>query len=133
MGLVMPQLDRPENHQDLVGFIWSIADKLRGPYRPHQYRRVMLPMIVLRRLDLILEPTKDLVLKKAAQLEAKGVTGLTLEKALSKVAIGEDRTQPLYNTTQWTFQKLLGDAPGMAGNFVTAESGCEFGFVWAGI
>jgi type I restriction enzyme M protein len=119
----MPQNDRPENQQDLVGFIWSIADKLRGPYRPPQYRRVMLPMIVLRRLDLILEPTKDLVLKKAAAFEAKGVKGLTLEKALSKVAIGEDRTQPLYNTSQWTFQKLLGDAPGLAGNLVAYING----------
>ncbi|WP_222597818.1 type I restriction-modification system subunit M N-terminal domain-containing protein [Euhalothece natronophila] len=46
------------NPQDLVGFIWSIADKLRGPYRPPQYRHVMLPMIVWRRLDCVLEPTK---------------------------------------------------------------------------
>jgi type I restriction enzyme M protein len=42
------------NHQELVGFIWSIADKLRGPYRPPQYRRVMLPLIVLRRLDSVM-------------------------------------------------------------------------------
>ena len=34
-------------HQNLVGFIWNIANKLRGPYRPPQYRRVMLPLIVL--------------------------------------------------------------------------------------
>ncbi|MDM9379543.1 type I restriction-modification system subunit M N-terminal domain-containing protein [Chlorogloeopsis sp. ULAP01] len=47
------------NNQELVGFIWSIADKLRGPYRPPQYRRVMLPLIVLRRLDSVLEPTKN--------------------------------------------------------------------------
>ncbi len=45
------------NHQELAGFIWSIADKLRGPYRPPQYRRVMLPLIVLRRLDAVLAPT----------------------------------------------------------------------------
>ncbi|MEQ8962474.1 MAG: type I restriction-modification system subunit M N-terminal domain-containing protein, partial [Coleofasciculus sp. C2-GNP5-27] len=49
------------NHQELVGLIWSIADKLRGPYRPPQYRQVMLPMIVLRRLDSVLEPTKEAV------------------------------------------------------------------------
>jgi type I restriction enzyme M protein len=39
------------NHQELVGFIWSIADKLREPYLPPQYRKVMLPLIGLRRLD----------------------------------------------------------------------------------
>ena len=38
--------------------IWSIANLLRGPYRPPQYRRVMIPLTVLRRLDCVLEPTK---------------------------------------------------------------------------
>ena len=46
------------HHQEIAGFIWNIADKLRGPYRPPQYRRVMLPLIVLKRLDAVLEPTK---------------------------------------------------------------------------
>jgi type I restriction enzyme M protein len=41
-------------HQNLVGFIWNIANRLRGPYRPPQYRRVMLPLIVLRCFDLVL-------------------------------------------------------------------------------
>jgi len=58
-----------EHHDKLVGLIWSIANKLRGPYRPPQYRRVMLPLIVLRRLDLVLEPTKDLVVAEYAKLE----------------------------------------------------------------
>ena len=52
--LPMTTPEQNNNHQDLVGFIWSIADKLRGPYRPPQYRRVMLPLIVLRRLDAVL-------------------------------------------------------------------------------
>lgn len=60
-------------HQDLVGFIWNIANKLRGPYRPPQYRRVMLPLIVLRRLDQVLEPTKDEVLTEYARLTSKGL------------------------------------------------------------
>jgi type I restriction enzyme M protein len=119
----MPQVDRQENHQDLVGFIWSVADKLRGPYRPPQYRRVMLPMIVLRRLDLVLEPTKAKVLKQVEVFAAKGVTGVALEKALSKVASSEERTQPLYNTSKWTLATLLGDAPGMAANLVAYIQG----------
>jgi len=56
--LNMTTPEQNNNHQDLVGFIWNIADKIRGPYRPPQYRRVMLPLIVLRRLDLVLKPTK---------------------------------------------------------------------------
>ena len=55
-----------EKHQKLADFIWGIANKLRGPYRPPQYRLVMLPMIVLRRLDCVLEPTKGEVLEHDA-------------------------------------------------------------------
>ncbi|MGK7888150.1 MAG: type I restriction-modification system subunit M N-terminal domain-containing protein [Leptolyngbyaceae cyanobacterium] len=50
-----------------LGLSWAIADKLRGPYRPPQYRRVMLPLIVLRRLDLALDPTKQAVLEVKAK------------------------------------------------------------------
>ncbi|WP_083555854.1 type I restriction-modification system subunit M N-terminal domain-containing protein [Hyphomicrobium sp. NDB2Meth4] len=53
-----------QTHQDLSEKIWAVANKLRGPYRPPQYRRVMLPLVVLRRLDCVLEPTKDDVLKQ---------------------------------------------------------------------
>jgi type I restriction enzyme M protein len=48
-----------EKHQKLADFIFGIANKLRGPYRPPQYRRVMLPMIVLRRFDCVLAPGKE--------------------------------------------------------------------------
>ena len=47
--------------QTLFNFIWQIADLLRGPYRPPQYERVMLPMVVLRRFDCVLESTKKQV------------------------------------------------------------------------
>jgi type I restriction enzyme M protein len=104
------------NNQELVGFIWSIADKLRGPYRPPQYRRVMLPLIVLRRLDSVLEPTKQAVLESKAKFEAMGLEGDAFEKAIAKVAIGGDRQQPLYNLSEFTFQKLLYDPDGIASN-----------------
>mgnify|MGYP003347130082 CR=1 FL=1 len=55
-------------HQDLSNFIWQIADLLRGPYRPPQYERVMLPMTVLRRFDWVLAPTKDKVVQRYKQL-----------------------------------------------------------------
>lgn len=111
------------NHQDLVGFIWSVADKLRGPYRPPQYRRVMLPMIVLRRLDCVLEPTKKKVLEEKTRLEAKGFTGVALEKAISKAAVGEDRIQPFYNTFKFSLTELLGDPDGIASNLVAYING----------
>jgi len=60
------------NFQPLSNFIWSVADLLRGPYRPPQYERVMLPMTVLRRFDCVLEGSKPAVLRKFAQLQASG-------------------------------------------------------------
>jgi len=55
---------------DQVQFIWSIAEFLRGLYEPPQCGRVILPLIVLRRLNRVLAPTKDKVLAKAETLAA---------------------------------------------------------------
>ncbi len=60
-------------HQDHANLIWQIAGLLRGPYRPPQYERVMLPMTVLRRFDCVLAPTKDKVLAEQ-QLASSKVT-----------------------------------------------------------
>lgn len=109
-------------HQNLVGFIWNIANKLRGPYRPPQYRRVMLPLIVLRRFDLVLAENKQKVLDEKKRLEDKGITGPALEKALSRIAAA-DRKQELFNTSGFTFEKLLGDAPNIAGNLIAYIQG----------
>ncbi|MEQ1602332.1 MAG: SAM-dependent DNA methyltransferase [Methylophilaceae bacterium] len=109
-------------HQNLVGFIWNIANKLRGPYRPPQYRRVMLPLIVLRRFDLVLAENKQKVLDEKKRLEDKGITGPALEKALSRVA-AEGRKQELFNISGFTFEKLLGDAPNIAGNLIAYIQG----------
>jgi type I restriction enzyme M protein len=46
------------DHSDFASLIWQIADLLRGPYRPPQYERVMLPMTVLRRFDCVLAASK---------------------------------------------------------------------------
>lgn len=109
-------------HSNLVGFIWNIANKLRGPYRPPQYRRVMLPLIVLRRFDLVLAENKQKVLDEKKRLEDKGITGPALEKALSRIA-ATGRKQELFNTSGFTFEKLLGDAPNIAGNLIAYIQG----------
>jgi type I restriction-modification system DNA methylase subunit len=54
-----------------ASFIWSVADKLRGVYKRSEYGRVILPLVVLRRLDCVLEPTKPAVLERAKQLRGK--------------------------------------------------------------
>ncbi|QYS88809.1 type I restriction-modification system subunit M N-terminal domain-containing protein [Flavobacterium davisii] len=58
-------------HQQHIKFIWDIADLLRGPYRPPQYERVMLPMTVLRRFDSVLENTKEEVINEYNSLKTK--------------------------------------------------------------
>ena len=109
-------------HQNLVGFIWNIANKLRGPYRPPQYRRVMLPLIVLRRFDLVLAANKQKVLDEKKRLEEKGIKGAAFDKALSRIA-SAGRKQELFNTSGFTFEKLLGDAPNIAGNLLSYIEG----------
>jgi len=111
-----------KENQDLVSFIWKIANQLRGPYRPPQYRRVMLPMTVLRRMDCVLEPTKDAVLAKYKKLLAQELPDKAIEKILGETA-AEGRKQPLYNTSPFTFKKLLGDPDNIARNLISYIKG----------
>jgi type I restriction enzyme M protein len=111
-----------DNHKAIAGKIWEIANRLRGPYRPPQYRLVMLPMIVLRRLDCVLEPTKDTVLAEHARLVAAGTAAPAIARMLTKV-VDADRQQPLYNTSPFTFAKLLGDSENIAPNLVSYING----------
>jgi type I restriction enzyme M protein len=64
----MKNLDAFKHHGDVI---WNIANLLRGPYRPPQYRRVMIPLTVLRRLDCVLEATKDAVIKYHKQIKGQ--------------------------------------------------------------
>ena len=109
-------------HEGLKAKIWEIANRLRGPYRPPQYRSVMLPMVVLRRLDCVLEPTKDDVLKERDRLEAQEMPEAAVERLLGKAA-DPKRKHPLYNTSPYTFARLLGDAENIAPNLVAYING----------
>lgn len=96
------------NFQQLANFIWSVADLLRGPYRPPQYERVMLPLTVLRRFDAVLASSKEAVLKRHAELSSKGIANI--DAILNNVAKDEDGT-PLgfHNHSKLDFYKLKGD------------------------
>jgi type I restriction enzyme M protein len=61
-----------ENHSQIASFIWSICNLLRGPYKRNEYRKVILPLTVLRRFDCILAPTKAAVLSEHSAIKAKG-------------------------------------------------------------
>jgi type I restriction enzyme M protein len=90
------------SHNKLVSFIWSIADDcLRDVYVRGKYRDVILPMIVLRRLDALLEPTKDAVLEELAFQRDEAKFTEWDENGL-KDASG----YVFYNTSKWTLQSL---------------------------
>ena len=97
------------NFSEKVSFIWSVADLLRGPYKPAQYGKVILPLTVLRRLDCVLEPTKEKVLAKAKSLKG-GKVG-NVEPILNRVA-----KVPFHNTSRLDFQKLKGEPDKIAAN-----------------
>lgn len=96
------------NFQQLANFIWSVADLLRGPYRPPQYERVMLPLTVLRRFDAVLAPSKEAVLKRYETLRAKKIPNI--DAILNNLAKDEDGI-PLgfHNHSLLDFPKLKGD------------------------
>ena len=85
------------NWGEMTSFIFSVADQIRGPYRPNQYKDVMLPMTVLRRLDCVLEPTKDKVLVKYEGLKNGKVKNF--EPILNKEA-----GQSFHNVSKFTFR-----------------------------
>jgi type I restriction enzyme M protein len=93
-----PQSETIRNH---AAFIWSVADLLRGDYKQSEYGKVILPLTVIRRLDCVLEPTKQAVLERHKQLVGRIEN---VEPVLREVAC-----QQFYNTSPLTFTKLLDD------------------------
>ena len=104
------------NFSEKVSFIWSVADLIRGPYKPNQYRDVMLPLCVLRRLDCVLDPTKNKVLERYKSLKDGKIKNL--EPILNKVA-----GQQFHNISKFTFEKLKGDPNNIAANLTNYIKG----------
>ncbi|MDE0119853.1 MAG: class I SAM-dependent DNA methyltransferase [Bdellovibrionales bacterium] len=104
------------SHNEIVSFIWQVAELLRGPYRPNQYKKVMLPLIVLRRLDCVLEPTKEKVLAKIKSL--KGSKVKNIEPILNRVA-----GQKFHNKSKFTFKRLKADPDNISANLTNFMKG----------
>ena len=91
-----------------AGFVWSIADLLRGDYKQSEYGRVILPLVVLRRLDCVLEPSKRQVLDRLAALAGRLENVGPVLQAVTGIEV--------YNTSPLTLKKILGDPAQVAGN-----------------
>ncbi|MCF8234043.1 MAG: type I restriction-modification system subunit M [Bacteroidales bacterium] len=98
-----------ETHTQMVSFIWDICNLLRGPYKRNEYRRVILPMTVLRRFDCILEPTKENALEQYEKY--KGRSENILRNKMYEVT-----GVPFYNTSKLNFGKLKDDPNQIAPN-----------------
>lgn len=100
-------------HNKIVSFIWSIADDcLRDVFVRGKYRDVILPMFVLRRIDCLLEDTKEAVLAEVKfQRDEAGMTILDPE------GLRDASGQVFYNTSQFTLKKLLGNPSQLEANF----------------
>ena len=97
------------NHSEIVGFLLGVANLIRDTFKRGKYQDVILPLTVLRRLDCVLGPTKEKVLKRQAELRGRGLEDLDAQlRKASGFAF--------YNTSRYDFEKLLADAPHLAAN-----------------
>jgi type I restriction enzyme M protein len=104
-------------HNNIVNFIWSIADDvLRDVYTRGKYRDIILPFTVLRRLDAILEPTKEKVLEMHTKLDTMKIDNQAPQ--LRKVS-----GYVFYNTSKYTFKKLLNEPGNIRQNLETYLDG----------
>src|SRR5262245_23883204 len=91
-----------DTHRQLASFIWSICNLLRGPYKRNEYRKVILPLTVLRRFDCLLAPTKAAALQQHAAIKAQ--PELMVRRQLELVT-----GYPFYNLSRLDLPKLLDD------------------------
>ncbi|MEU7714466.1 class I SAM-dependent DNA methyltransferase [Micromonospora chalcea] len=98
----------------LGNFVWGIADLLRGPYRPHQYGSVILPMTILRRLECVMEPHREAMTKIIAEYD---------DDLRRKTFVRRATKLPFYNTSAFTLERALKDPDNLAANLVDYING----------
>lgn len=98
--------DSPIDVSAEVNFIWSIANKLRGPYQSDKYKDVIIPMVIIRRFECALAKTKAAVVGQFKKMPAYPA------KAMYKIS-----GYQFYNTSEFTLSELLNDADHLASNF----------------
>ena len=96
---------------NLSSFLWSVADLLRGKYKPHEYGKVILPFTVLRRMDCVLQPTKAAVLAEIAKHHGSGFDSDPFLRRAAKSGF--------YNTSPIDLKSIAGDPDNVAGNLLT--------------
>jgi type I restriction enzyme M protein len=109
-SLILPEYKQQMNNfKEKADLIWRVADLLRGDYKQSDYGKVILPMTVIRRLDCVLEPTKQKVLDHLPKVQT--LNEVIIEKTLNKVA-GFN----FHNRSPFNFDKLIADPNNIALN-----------------
>lgn len=98
--------DEPIDVSTEVNFIWSIANKLRGPYQSDKYKDVIIPMVIIRRFECALDDTREAVAKKFEEVPSYPA------KAMYRIS-----GYQFYNTSRLTLAELVNDADHLAANF----------------
>lgn len=102
------------NIAEKAAMIWNVADMLRGPFKPHEYGLVILPMTVVKRFHDCLLPTHQAVLDTYEKVKKLQVIDGFLQKASG---------YQFYNTSRFTFETLLADPDNIESNFRDYLSG----------
>ena len=104
--------DTPIDVSSEVNFIWSIANKLRGPYQSDKYKDVIIPMTIIRRFECALTDTKDAVVKQFKKMPTYPT------KSMYKIS-----GYQFYNTSEFTLAELVNDSEHLANNFKSYING----------
>ncbi len=97
------------NYSEVSSFIWGTADLLRSSFKQHEYGDIILPFTVMRRLDTVLEPTKEAVLEANEK---------KLPDALKDTMLKKAAEADFYNTSEYTMRELLDDSDGIKENLI---------------
>ena len=110
-----------DGHAEKISFIWSVADLLRGSYKASDYGKVILPFVVLRRLDCLLELTKPTVLAQLAKLP------VTADPAMREMLLNRAAGHAFHNASPYTFDLLKADPAGIEANLRAYVAGFSEG------
>lgn len=100
----------PKGFQDKISFVWAVADLLRGDFKPHEYGQVILPFVVLRRLECALEKNKEAVIERNKKLD-----GIKDPEAILNSVSGHN----FYNVSPLNLSKILSDPNKVSSNLNT--------------
>ena len=99
-----------ENAKKNANLIWNVANSIAGPFKPHEYGLVILPMCIIKRFHDCLQDTADAVHEKNIKLGS-------MDSELKDGFLKEESGYPFYNTSQYTFKRLVGDPENIDANF----------------